>query len=645
VGAAWAGLLAPLLLAACGGGAGSDPAASQSAPGVQLSARMHPSGTTLECQSDSEQLVRVLRDGEPAQAMTCPFSVHLADDYRLSRWRAETVRGAELASTSTRLVAPIAIEFGAVEQVLVEPHLALLVADRLRLRVQRADGSSVEIDPLLAVDRLLRLPPDARPDRLSWVATRGAQQFESEPRPIARAAPQPLGPIVGMAAARREGAAADAGEYLLGSDVARPGSLDYFGLFARMGLARLVADGRAVRDLRVADLDGDGRDDIVSNVYAVIDGNPFNCTLIAFAEGGGRYSYVEPTREDGRCVAGYGETILVADFDGDGRVDVFIPFYQRSDLLINQGGRRFVNVAFERGVGLPDYTPAPEGAAAVDIDLDGDVDIIVGNEVLINDGRARFTPLVEPMGPVRIFDEGLAVIDVDRDGVFDIVKHHPVDGPRVHWGRGGGRQFEMSALLLGLPGRLDSSYGLAAGDFTGNGLIDLALAGGNTVPGSPMLCAQVARREFSCLQEAFQDNPARQDLLVFIADPQSGTDALHFRTRELQVYRMPSQAREAAYRFRLELVDERGQRNQFGRALRATCSAGGALVGLRSVDGGSGFLAQGSYLVHLADDACRRIDVEVFTARGVQWFRGLDPGTHRLTVSSGPTGAAGVRAG
>jgi hypothetical protein len=341
---------------------------------------------------------------------------------------------------------------------------------------------------------------------------------------------------------------------------------------------------------------------------------------------------VSPTREDGSCLAGHGETILVADFDGDGRLDVFIPFYERFDLLLNQGGRRFVNVAVERGIDFPRYLPEPEGAAAVDLDLDGHIDIVVGNEVLMNEGGARFTHLQQPMGAERIFDEGLSVADLDADGYFDIVKHHPFDGPRVHWGHGDRRQYTRSELLLGRPGRLDRSYGVAVGGLTGSGLLDIALSGGESNSGNPILCLHAAPRQFECLIESYSPVPARNDLLVFINDPATGLPELHFRSGELQVYRVPAAARAPASLFMLELVDAAGRRNQHGKSLRVSCANDGGLVALRAVDGGNGYMAQGSYRIDVGSERCDRVQVEVFAPGGPRRFGPLAPGAHQLRM-------------
>jgi hypothetical protein len=129
------------------------------------------------------------------------------------------------------------------------------------------------------------------------------------------------------------------------------------GDYVAMG-AGSFTDDRTFRDIRYVDLNNDGRHDIVSNVYGS------GCALIAIARAAGGYDVQTPLRNDASCIGGHGETLLVADFDGDGLVDIFLPSYERFDYLKNMGQGRFVEMADALGISFPEYRPNVEGAAA-----------------------------------------------------------------------------------------------------------------------------------------------------------------------------------------------------------------------------------------------------------------------------------------
>jgi hypothetical protein len=408
--------------------------------------------------------------------------------------------------------------------------------------------------------------------------------------------------------------------------------------YAAKGLAALIT-GRDFRDIRNVDLDNDGREDIVSNVYGS------GCTLIAMARAGGGYDVSAPLRADGSCIGGHGETILVADFDGDGLVDIFLPSYERFDLLKNLGGGRFVEMAAEAGIDFPDYNPHVEGAAAVDIDGNGTIDIVAASEVLLNDGRGHFTAVDHPFGPTRVFDEGMAVADVDGDGLFDIVKSDPSLGPRFFWGTPTPNVFADSGWMLGGRQVSSRSYGIAVGDLMHDGRQAIVLAGGETIvsglqaadeeaPGTsppPRVCVQPVPRRFNCLNGLLPPKDAAwQDLLLVTDMDGDGYDDLAARYGTLLTY-SAAPARDNMFRF--DLRDAQGHRNQYGRAVRVTCASDGSFVALKFVDGGNGYMAQGNYIVSFHSPWCASVLVQVPGAHGTRVYGPFLPGLHTLTVS------------
>ena len=70
--------------------------------------------------------------------------------------------------------------------------------------------------------------------------------------------------------------------------------------------------------------------------------------------------------------------VIAADYDGDGWVDLFLASTNANRLMQNQGDGTFVDRAFEEGVASSSWSAA---AAFADFDLDGDLDLYVGNYV------------------------------------------------------------------------------------------------------------------------------------------------------------------------------------------------------------------------------------------------------------------------
>src|SRR6185503_18907409 len=66
---------------------------------------------------------------------------------------------------------------------------------------------------------------------------------------------------------------------------------------------------------------------------------------------------------------------IAADYDNDGRPDIFVLRYGGSSLYHNSGNLRFSDATARSGI--PPYPFVPSSAAFVDVDHDGDLDLIV----------------------------------------------------------------------------------------------------------------------------------------------------------------------------------------------------------------------------------------------------------------------------
>ncbi len=226
--------------------------------------------------------------------------------------------------------------------------------------------------------------------------------------------------------------------------------------------------------VQVADLNGDGRQDIVA-----IDWASANMTLFYQATDGGLAPQaLVPAPHDGWI------DLKVADVNGDGRLDV----------VISSNGAtpgKWMAIVVQRADGtfdsprIPGYAfgPfAPAGIGLLDVDDDGATDIVATQAwnapdaqliILFNRGLSFSTTALVPSfdGP-----EPVQIGDVNLDGLPDVVVAH---GGWLHTGvytrrAGGGLDPEV---LFEIP--YASHYGpqgIAIGDLNGDGRPDIAIA-------------------------------------------------------------------------------------------------------------------------------------------------------------------------
>ena len=190
-----------------------------------------------------------------------------------------------------------------------------------------------------------------------------------------------------------------------------------------------------------------------------------------------------PTRHAGLAAILVGARFDSGDVDGDGDIDLVIANDNSpNQLFLNDGRGRFTDATAGR-LTTPMFN-ASHDVELVDIDGDGDRDILFGNDdflsnrVYVNNGLGFFTDTTATALPPNFeFTEGQVVADFDGDGDVD---WFTADSGVCHFYRnnGAGVFVDASATALGvLPTNLGQFKGFStdAADVDADGDLDLVI--------------------------------------------------------------------------------------------------------------------------------------------------------------------------
>jgi VCBS repeat protein/ASPIC/UnbV protein len=254
-------------------------------------------------------------------------------------------------------------------------------------------------------------------------------------------------------------------------DVARARRAEYANLmFAERAAELGAATNDAGKGVAVEDFDGDGYLDVVT-------GGTFSAVVFLHNEQG--HGFVDRTREVGLAGVRQPFIITAADYDNDGRMDLFVgrPF-QRFMLLRNQPDGTFADVTLAAGL-LPGE-PKPDEAVFTtisawdDVDGDGYLDLFVGSFGLripgttgllakkpmssrlflnreVHPGVRGFVDATKEVGLSGVVADqvilGAAFGDYDGDGWDDLFLSSFTRGHSVLLHNAGGRRFEATDLV------------------------------------------------------------------------------------------------------------------------------------------------------------------------------------------------------
>jgi len=263
---------------------------------------------------------------------------------------------------------------------------------------------------------------------------------------------------------------------IISDDDGTPVEESYFEIVSATHLPVTSLEGRSM-DARFSDFDGDGDQDLV----IVLEFEP---NILLINAGGGVFNDESNTRLPRS--ARDSQDVGVADFDLDGNMDIIVVTGVElvNELYLSNGNGTFNDDS--------DRIPVKGISNAVlieDLDLDGDPDILIGNEgpnvILINDGAARFTDETADRLPIE-FDQtqDLELGDVDGDGDLDLVVGNE-DRNRLLINTGGGIFVDESEARIPIPEGVEETWEADFGDVDGDGDLDLLFANVNFLAGSP----------------------------------------------------------------------------------------------------------------------------------------------------------------
>ncbi len=213
--------------------------------------------------------------------------------------------------------------------------------------------------------------------------------------------------------------------------------------FREVGLAAGIETTRVEHGLGAVftDFDGDGRVDL----YVANDLDPNRLYRNVPAPNGLGFRLVERGTREGVADRNAGMGVAAGDFDADGRSDLFVTnsHLQLHGVFESRGSRAARTPSFEDGrprfSGSFDTTLAGWGVSWVDLDLDGSLDLVVAN------GAIPVTDLTRDAEPVQVFE------------------------------RRGTRFADASASVGVAAGPYLVGRGLAAADYDNDGDVDVAI--------------------------------------------------------------------------------------------------------------------------------------------------------------------------
>lgn len=223
----------------------------------------------------------------------------------------------------------------------------------------------------------------------------------------------------------------------------------------------------------------------------------------------GDFRFADATDEAGVGDTGYGLGVAVADYDGDGDPDIYVGNFGPNVMYRNNGNGTFTEVARQAGTDHADPQKVGAGVGFLDMDGDGDLDLIVANylqfsydmqirnairgvpiypdpsrfppwpsNLFRNNGDGSFTDVSEESGVGLHAGRGMGIVcaDYDDDGDTDIFVNNDGDPGNFLFRNDGTGKFEeigaFSGTAFSYSGLAYGSMGVDCGDYDNDRRLD-----------------------------------------------------------------------------------------------------------------------------------------------------------------------------
>ncbi len=203
-----------------------------------------------------------------------------------------------------------------------------------------------------------------------------------------------------------------------------------------------------------ADLDGDGYPDLFFVNSKNWPDHPGAKSFPALYHNNKNGTFTDVTKQAGLAVELYGFGATAADYDNDGRVDLFVTALAGNHLFHNNGDGTFTDVTAKAGVGAAAFSTS---AAWFDYDKDGWLDLVVLNYVQWSADKDLFCTLD---GKTKSY-----CTPESYKGESPILYRNKHDGT-----------FEDVTKAAGLYDPASKAMGVALFDYNGDGWLDLFVA-------------------------------------------------------------------------------------------------------------------------------------------------------------------------